>query len=107
MDPPRFTLAPTHRGRGYQVFPLGPGAAPYRAQLGDLVGHLPDGLDKKMVFHICGDTGGVKHPAILQLVADAIEADARKNTANGEVAFFYHLGDVVYYNGQATPFGRP
>jgi hypothetical protein len=49
----------------------------------------------------------VKHPAILQLVADAMEADASKNTANGEVAFFYHLGDVFYYNGQATPFGRP
>jgi acid phosphatase type 7 len=106
-DPPRFTQAPTHRGRPYQDFPLGPGAPPFRAKLEDLIGKLPDGLDKKMVFHICGDTGGVKHPAILQLVADAIEADARKNTANGEVAFFYHLGDVVYYNGQATPFGRP
>ena len=64
-------------------------------------------MGSTMVFHICGDTGGVKHPAILQLVADAMEADARKNMANGEVAFFYHLCDVVYYNGQATPFGRP
>jgi acid phosphatase type 7 len=63
LDPPRFTQAPTHPGRGYQVFPLGPGATPYRVQLGDLVSHLPDGLDKKMVFHICGDTSGVKNPA--------------------------------------------
>jgi hypothetical protein len=28
IDPPRFTQAPTHPGRGYQVFPLGPGATP-------------------------------------------------------------------------------
>jgi hypothetical protein len=34
LDPPRFTQAPTYPGRGYQVFPLGPGATPYRAQLG-------------------------------------------------------------------------
>ena len=104
LDPPRFTQAPTHPGRGYQVFPLGPGATPYRAQLGDLVSHLPDGLDKKMVFHICGDTGGVKNPAPQQLVASAMEADATNNTADGEAAFFYHLGDVVYYNGETSEY---
>ena len=104
LDPPRFTLAPTHPGRGYQVFPLGPGATPYRAQLWDLVSHLPDGLDKKMVFHICGDTGGVKHPAAQQLVASAMEADAANSTADGQAAFFYHLGDVVYYNGLTTEY---
>jgi hypothetical protein len=58
--------------------------------------HLPDGLDKKMVFHICGDTGGVKNPGPQQLVASAMEADATNTTADGEAAFFYHLGDVVY-----------
>jgi acid phosphatase type 7 len=104
LDPPRFTQAPTHHGRPYQDFPLGPGAAPYRAQLGDLVSHLPDGLDKKMVFHICGDTGGVKNPAAQQLVASAMETDATNNTADGEAAFFYHLGDVVYYNGETSEY---
>jgi hypothetical protein len=104
LDPPRFTQAPTHHGRSYQDFPLGPGAAPYRAQLGDLVSHLPDGLDKKMVFHICGDTGGVKNPAAQQLVASAMETDATNNAADGEAAFFYHLGDVVYYNGETSEY---
>jgi len=50
-----------------------------------------------MVFHICGDTGGVKNPGPQQLVASAMEADAMNTTADGEAAFFYHLGDVVYY----------
>ncbi len=61
-DPPRFTQALAHRGRPYQDFPLGPGAPPYRAKLEDLAENLPAGLNKKMVFHICGDTGGVKNP---------------------------------------------
>jgi hypothetical protein len=70
----------------------------------DLVSHLPDGLDKKMVFHISGDTGGVKNPAPQQLVASAMEADATDSAADGEAAFFYHLGDVVYYNGLTTEY---
>jgi acid phosphatase type 7 len=104
IDPPRFIQAPPHPGRAYQDFPEGPGAAPYRAKLEDLVSHLPDGLDKKMVFHICGDTGGVRDPAPQQIVADAMEADATNNTAGGEAAFFYHLGDVVYYNGETSEY---
>ena len=106
LDPPRFTQAPTHHGRPYQDFPLGPGAAPYRAKLEDLVSHLPDGLDKKMVFHICGDTGGVKNPGPQQLVASAMEADAMNTTADGEAAFFYHLGDVVYFAGDIDMYGE-
>jgi hypothetical protein len=104
LDPPRFTQAPTHRGRPYQDFPQGPGASPYRAKLEELVPGLPDGLDQKMVFHICGDTGGVKQPAAQQLVAAAMEADATDNTADGQAAFFYHLGDVVYYNGETSEY---
>src|SRR6202023_2617833 len=104
LDPPRFTLAPTHPGRAYQEFPLGRAAAPYRAQLGDLISHLPGGLDKKMVFHICGDTGGGKNPAAQQLVAGAMETEAPKNTAGGGEAFFYPLGDVVYYNGEKSEY---
>jgi len=104
LDPPRFTQAPTYPGRAYQEFPLGPGAAPYRAKLEDLVSDLPDELDKKMVFHICGDTGGVKNPAAQQLVVSAMEGDARNSTAGGKAAFFYHLGDVVYYNGLTSEY---
>ena len=75
QDPPRFTQAPTFSGRGYQDFPLGPGSAPYRAKLENLVEHLPPGLDQKMVFHVTGDTGGVRDPAPQQIVASAMEDD--------------------------------
>jgi hypothetical protein len=55
----------------------------------------------KIVFHSVGDTGGVKEPSHQFAVADAMSADiGTKTPANGRPAFFYHLGDVVYYFGQ-------
>jgi len=55
----------------------------------------------KIVFHSTGDTGGVKEPSHQFAVADAMSADTGTETyAAGRPAFFYHLGDVVYYFGQ-------
>jgi hypothetical protein len=54
-----------------------------------------------IVFHAVGDTGGVKDPSHQFAVADAMTADlAGKTWQSGLPAFFYHLGDVVYYFGQ-------
>jgi len=104
QDPPRFNQAPTHGGSHYQDFPTGPGKPPYRADLADLSKDLPAGLDRRMVFHICGDTGGVKFPVPQQLVSEAMETDVEKSAEDAEPAFFYHLGDVVYYNGEASEY---
>ena len=55
----------------------------------------------KIVFHSTGDTGGVKEPSHQFAVADAMAGDIGTETyAAGRPAFFYHLGDVVYYFGQ-------
>jgi len=55
----------------------------------------------KIVFHSTGDTGGIKEPSHQFAVADAMADDvAAKTFATGRPAFFYHLGDVVYYFGQ-------
>lgn len=54
-----------------------------------------------LVFHSVGDTGGIVKPDPQLAVADALCADlAGKTYATGLPAFFYHLGDVVYYFGQ-------
>lgn len=54
-----------------------------------------------LVFHTVGDSGGIKEPSKQFAVADAMVADlAGKTYQNGLPAFFYHLGDVVYYLGQ-------
>jgi hypothetical protein len=55
----------------------------------------------KLVFHSVGDTGGIVKAEPQLAVADAMAADlVAKTYANGLPAFFYHLGDVVYYFGQ-------
>jgi hypothetical protein len=55
----------------------------------------------KIVFHSTGDTGGVKEPSHQFAVADAMAGGIGTETyAAGRPAFFYHLGDVVYYFGQ-------
>lgn len=54
-----------------------------------------------IALHVVGDTGGVKSPEHQFAVADAMAADLEGKTyADGRQAFFYHLGDVVYYCGQ-------
>ena len=50
---------------------------------------------KQITFHTVGDTGGIQKPEFQFAVADAMARDQ----SNG-VAFWYHLGDVVYYFGQ-------
>jgi Calcineurin-like phosphoesterase len=54
-----------------------------------------------ITFHCVGDTGGIHEPQNQFAVADAMTADlAGKSYHSGKPAFFYHLGDVVYYLGQ-------
>jgi hypothetical protein len=54
-----------------------------------------------LVFHSVGDTGGIVRAEPQLSVADALEADLTGKTySTGQPAFFYHLGDVVYYFGQ-------
>ena len=49
----------------------------------------------KIVFHVVGDTGGIHSPQFQFAVADAMANDLTSGAA-----FWYHLGDVVYYFGQ-------
>jgi hypothetical protein len=56
---------------------------------------------KKIVFHSVGDTGGINGTVAQDAVADSMES---QYTSSGNLApsFLYHLGDVIYYNGQST-----
>jgi hypothetical protein len=49
----------------------------------------------KITFHTVGDTGGIHSPQFQFAVADAMAADV-----SSSAAFWYHLGDVVYFFGQ-------
>jgi hypothetical protein len=55
----------------------------------------------RIVFHAVGDTGAAKNnnPATEASVADLMAADVAAGGADAP-AFFFHLGDVVYYFGE-------
>ncbi len=57
----------------------------------------------QLVIHCVGDTGGIERAEPQLVVADAMTADvAGKTGTSGQPAFFYHLGDVVYFFGQES-----
>jgi hypothetical protein len=58
---------------------------------------------RKLIFHTVGDTGGVKNPDYQRVVAAAMKDDLNKDEKE-RPQFFYHLGDVVYFNGQVTDY---
>lgn len=57
----------------------------------------------KLVFHTCGDTGGIKDAVPQTLVAKKMVEQLGAPKPN-RPAFFYHLGDVVYFKGEAEQY---
>jgi Calcineurin-like phosphoesterase len=57
---------------------------------------------KQIVFHSVGDTGSVVGPATQSLVADKMVSDFSEADPADVPCFFFHLGDIVYYFGEAA-----
>ena len=105
-DPPHPQQSPLFKGSPFQTLPAATGSAPYRL---DLEAIVPDAVAAArkaggMAFHMVGDTGGVKDPNPQLLVAQGLEHDATVAGPYGTPAFFYHLGDVIYFDGQAQEY---
>lgn len=58
----------------------------------------------RMVFHVVGDTGGIHGTDIQEAIAEAMEQQIQNADDGDKPAFFYHLGDVVYFNGQSDMY---
>ncbi len=101
--PPNAFFAPAV----FQPLPKPTGAAPYHLDIKTIISdtaYQQISNSKKMLFHITGDTGGVKNPVDQQIVADHMEMQFNQQQPTGNPSFFYHLGDVVYYYGQAAEY---
>ncbi len=90
-----------------QPLPAPTGQPPYHLSLSDVL--TPAQMQAitnagKLVFHIVGDTGGVKAPQSQEIVMQHMDSDLNVADASSQPAFFYHLGDVVYYYGQASEY---
>ncbi len=55
--------------------------------------------NKKLVFHCVGDTGGIHGDSVQIAIAEAMEKQIAQAKQADQPAFFYNLGDVVYFNG--------
>ena len=95
----------THRTQRFQPLPTPRGEPPYHY---DLESALP-GINAhaatlgKLVFHTIGDTGGVTNPDYQRAVSTLMKGDLLLDQ-DQVPSFFYHLGDVVYFNGQIDDY---
>jgi hypothetical protein len=92
----------------FQPLPPPNGQSPFRFDLSQLL--HSDEVEKiaqagKLVFHSVGDTGderGKEMDFVARMMTDDYDA-----SPDGEVpAFFYHLGDVVYFAGDIDKYGE-
>jgi acid phosphatase type 7 len=79
---------------------------PYHLTLADVISRDEiKSINEKgsISFHAVGDTGGINNATYQQINVEAMEADF--STLNkDQPSFFYHLGDVVYYAGEANHY---
>jgi len=92
----------------FQPLPPPNGPAPYRFDLSQLL--HPDAVNQianagKLVFHCVGDTGDSRGTQIY-FVAAMMTQDYDASAAGEVPAFFYHLGDVVYFAGDVDMYGE-
>ena len=99
---PVFKIAVTDDNFKFQPLPKAPGLYPYHLDLTQITPELPE---HKLVFYLCGDTGGIVLPTFQHLVAsEMIRQYQEAQLPEDRAQFFFHLGDVVYNFGQAEGY---
>ena len=91
----------------FQPLPKPNGPAPYRFDLSQLLSAADIARIKDagaMVCHTVGDTGDYRGQQ-QDFVADMLTRDAQQLTEDRKPAFYYHLGDVVYFAGDIDKYG--
>jgi hypothetical protein len=98
---PKAISSLTHRTQRFQTLPEPLGDPPYHYDLSTVVKLAPN--PTSLTFHVVGDTGGVKDASRQFQVAAAMKEDLESNGPHAP-QFFYHLGDVVYFNGELDEY---
>jgi hypothetical protein len=96
-----------HPPQPWRDLPPAPGLPPFRLNLDAILD--PDTLNRikkseKLVFHSVGDTGGVNTPSYIEAVSRFMECDFTHTRPPDRPSLFYHLGDVVYYDGESANY---
>jgi hypothetical protein len=90
----------SHRNVSFQPLPRPLGLPPYHYDLAEKFPAIAAAIkrDGKMVFHVVGDTGGVKDAEFQNNVAEQMIAHLVGGSGD-KPQFCYHVGDVVYFTG--------
>jgi acid phosphatase type 7 len=111
ISPQKLTVQTAHTTLPHYPFqPLPPpnGNPPFRFDLSQLLQPADvQQIEKSgvMVFHSVGDTGDFRGRQ-QDFVAQMMTTDANNSPADKKPAFFYHLGDVVYFAGDIDMYGN-
>ena len=103
----RDPLPPRPPAQEFRPLPPPTGPAPYHLSLEEI---LPaEQIERirshgRIVFQTAGDTGGAKSPEPQMIVLMHMERDFHVSDSSKHPAFFYHLGDVVYFYGEAKQY---
>lgn len=103
--PLRAVLTGARIAQPKQPLPAPTGQPPFRLDLETVIGaEAAAAIEHRgqLVFHTAGDTGGVKSPEPQEIVAMWMEHDFE--TLDPLPSFFYHLGDVVYFDGARNSY---
>ena len=110
--PQSFTSAPvvdtdTKAPQPWRDLPPPTGTAPYHLNLGQVldaaaITRIQD--TGTMIFHAVGATVGVNTVTYQENVATYMGHDFLAGAPEKSPSFFYHLGDVVYYDGEAANY---
>ncbi len=97
----------THPSQPWRDLPQPTGLPPFRMNLDSILD--PDTIksitdNEQLVFHSVGDTGGVNTPTYIEAVARFMECDLTYSKPPDRPSLFYHLGDVVYYDGESANY---
>ncbi|HEU5350694.1 MAG TPA: metallophosphoesterase [Terracidiphilus sp.] len=90
----------------FEPLPAPLGEPPYHIDLESMLPGIGNtaAKNKQIVFHTVGDTGGIKNSDYQSAVATQLKTDLQQASERDRPRFFYHLGDVVYYNGQVSDY---
>lgn len=99
VDPSKHPLQP------WRDLPPATGLPPYRMNLDAILDPATiQSISGKLVFHAVGDTGGINTPTYVEAVSRFMECDFEFTKPPERPSFFYHLGDVVYYDGEGANY---
>jgi hypothetical protein len=102
-QPNRNRPDPKSLEQRFHFLPSPTGSAPYHLTLESLVPAATLQTIRRsgsMVFHLAGNTGGARRPEAQRAVVYHMVRQCRVRRVEDRPAFFYHLGDVVFFHGE-------